>query len=121
MAQAALDGYLSFHGLQLQQTWDITKGRAVISTRHHKRGTVLITSQALGTVALPSSRPKICNYCFRKPQLPQGLQRCSQCKGAYFCDVACFKNAWLGFHQYVCKPTSPGDHQHVNTDDDQML
>ncbi|ORZ25859.1 hypothetical protein BCR42DRAFT_479892 [Absidia repens] len=119
MTQAALDGYLSFHGLQLQQTSDITKGRAVISTSHHKRGTVLITSQALGAVVLPSSRPKVCNYCFRKPQTPQGLQRCSQCKDAYFCDVTCFKNAWLGFHQYVCKPMSSDDHQLANNVDDQ--
>ncbi|CAO3581444.1 unnamed protein product [Absidia cylindrospora] len=91
MTTTALQDYLSVYGLDLQVTLNPTKGRAIISTDYHKRGTVLVTSQPLGTVALPSSRHEICNYCFRKPQTPTALQRCSQCKSAYFCDMACFK------------------------------
>ncbi|KAI8088764.1 uncharacterized protein BX664DRAFT_331316 [Halteromyces radiatus] len=117
MSTIALDNYLTSHGLILQETGDITKGRKVISTRNHERGHVLITSQPLGTIPLPSRRQEICNYCFRKPQQPTSLQRCSQCKTAYFCDKACFKNAWLTYHQYVCRPNSAT--QQLVDDDDQ--
>ncbi|KAI8344139.1 hypothetical protein BC941DRAFT_407870 [Chlamydoabsidia padenii] len=118
MASSELQDYLSVYGLELQTTTDTTKGRTVVSTDYHKRGTILVTSQPLGAVALPSTRPEICNYCFRKPSTPETLQRCSQCKSAYFCDVACFKNAWLTYHQYVCRPAST-NHQFLGDDNDQ--
>ncbi|SAL98298.1 hypothetical protein [Absidia glauca] len=117
-SSSELQDYLSVYGLDLQTTTDTTKGRAVLSTDYHKRGTVLVTSQPLGAVALPSTRPEVCNYCFRKPSNPESLQRCSQCKSAYFCDVACFKNAWLTYHQYVCRPAS-SNHQFLGDDSDQ--
>ncbi|CAO3634045.1 unnamed protein product [Cunninghamella blakesleeana] len=117
MSLTAFDKYLYTHGLILKTDNDDNKGRLVISTCEHKRGSVLITSQPLGTVVLPSNRHEVCNYCFRKPQSPTNLQRCSQCKKAYFCDMHCFKNAWLTYHQYVCTPsTSTTDN---NSEDDQ--
>lgn len=121
MTLAALDDYLSCHGLRVQST--STKGRSVFANRSHKRGNVLITSQPLGTVVLPSSRHEICNYCFQKPQPLCTLQQCSQCKSAYFCDLACFKNAWLTYHQYVCQPpaaTSTDHHQKSHDEPDAL-
>ncbi|KAI8329978.1 hypothetical protein BC941DRAFT_441784 [Chlamydoabsidia padenii] len=98
-----LDDYLTCHGLYLQSS-PHAEGKSVLSSRHHERGSVLVTSQPLGTVVLPSSRHQVCNYCFHKPPPLHSLQRCSQCQAAYFCDVACFKNAWLTYHQYTCRP-----------------
>ncbi|KAI9304030.1 hypothetical protein BJ944DRAFT_164379 [Cunninghamella echinulata] len=118
MSLTAYDKYLYTHGLILKTDNDDNKGRSVISTCEHKRGSVLITSQPLGTVVLPSNRHEVCNYCFRKPISPSTLQRCSQCKKAYFCDMACFKNAWLTYHQYVCT-SSPKPPANNNKEDDE--
>ncbi|KAF1807782.1 hypothetical protein V8B55DRAFT_1583730 [Mucor lusitanicus] len=98
-----MEAYLEHHHLVLQDSSDDTiRGRYITSNAHLIKGTEIITSQPLGTVALPQTLNEFCNYCFRKQTSPP-LQRCSQCKKAYFCDMACFKNAWLSYHQYVCK------------------
>ncbi|KAF7724420.1 hypothetical protein EC973_001084 [Apophysomyces ossiformis] len=109
-SKSALHDYLKKCHLLLEPCQDATKGRAVIALEEHKRGSILTTSQPLGTVPLQSSQSDYCNYCFRRPRQTQlevsTLQRCSRCKSAYFCDMACFKNAWLSYHQFVCKPRS---------------
>ena len=97
-----MKAYLEHHHLVLQDSNDTIRGRFITSNTHLPKGTEIITSQPLGTVALPQTLNEFCNYCFRKQTSPS-LQRCSQCKKAYFCDMACFKNAWLSYHQYVCK------------------
>lgn len=97
-----MENYLQHHKLVLQDSEDSIRGRFVKSNATLPKGTEIITSQPLGTVALPQTLNESCNYCFRKQTSPP-LQRCSQCKNAYFCDMACFKNAWLSYHQYVCK------------------
>ncbi|KAI8072802.1 hypothetical protein BC940DRAFT_291670 [Gongronella butleri] len=113
-----LDTFLSTHGLSLVYE-GATKGRAVVASRLHRRGQVLLTSQPLGAVPLGSHRHELCNYCFRKVH-QSALQRCSQCKSAYFCDMACFKNAWLTYHQYVCTKHNGASHQddEVRKDED---
>lgn len=97
-----MENYLQHHKLVLQDSKDSIRGRFIKSNATLPKGTEIITSQPLGTVALPQTLNESCNYCFRKQTSPP-LQRCSQCKKAYFCDMACFKNAWLSYHQYVCK------------------
>ncbi|CAO3628530.1 unnamed protein product [Cunninghamella echinulata] len=120
MSLTAYDKYLYTHGLILKTDNDDNKGQSVIATCEHKRGSVLITSQPLGTVVLPSNWHEVCNYCFRKPISPSTLQRCSQCKKTYFCDMACFKNAWLTYHQYVCTPSpKPPVNNDKEDDEDQ--
>ncbi|KAG2234309.1 hypothetical protein BDF21DRAFT_406579 [Thamnidium elegans] len=100
-----MDSYLKLNNICLQDSNDIIKGRSIKATALLKKGTVVITSQPLGTVALPQTINEYCNYCFRKQTSPS-LQRCSQCKKAYFCDMSCFQNAWLSYHQFICaKPT----------------
>ncbi|KAI9319482.1 hypothetical protein BX666DRAFT_1926439 [Dichotomocladium elegans] len=110
---ASLEKYLGRSRLALVP--DPTKGRKVIATSFIERGSVVITSQPLGTVPLEAHKNEFCNYCFRKlgttATLP--LKRCSRCKSAYFCDMGCFKNAWLSYHQFVCQPSRDND------DDDQ--
>ncbi|CEP09642.1 hypothetical protein [Parasitella parasitica] len=97
-----MENYLKYHNLILEDTKDTIRGRFVKSSAKLSKGIEIITSQPLGTVALPQTLNESCNYCFRKQTSPP-LQRCSQCKKAYFCDMGCFKNAWLSYHQYVCK------------------
>jgi hypothetical protein len=110
-----MDRYLEYNHLALIDSTDTIKGRCVQTDRHLPKGTVIITSQPLGTVALPQTLNECCNYCFRK-QVSPPLQRCSQCKKAYFCDMACFKNAWLSYHQYVCKNGSSTRHAEDDMD-----
>ncbi|GAA5815222.1 hypothetical protein MFLAVUS_008728 [Mucor flavus] len=96
-----MDSYLKLNNICLQDSNDIIKGRSIKAINLLKKGTVVITSQPLGTVALPQTINEYCNYCFRKQTSPS-LQRCSQCKKAYFCDMSCFQNAWLSYHQFIC-------------------
>ncbi|KAI8140884.1 hypothetical protein BJV82DRAFT_194136 [Fennellomyces sp. T-0311] len=117
----ALQKYLASYQLALVD--DKLKGRSVVATAPLKRGSIVTTSQPLGTVPLKANRHEFCNYCFRKLGTSQyssaPLQRCSRCKSAYFCDMACFKNAWLSYHQFVCQPA---DHSPVdNNEDDSEL
>lgn len=104
-----MDAYLQLNNISLVYSNDSIKGRLIQSNNLLKKGTVIITSQSLGTATLPQTINEYCNYCFRKQASPP-LQRCSQCKKAYFCDMACFQNAWLSYHQFICgKPTSNKD------------
>ncbi|KAI8365904.1 uncharacterized protein BYT42DRAFT_600671 [Radiomyces spectabilis] len=100
--------YLDSYQLELVQNTDPIKGRSVITKKSINRGSVLTTSQPLGTVILKPT--EVCNYCCRVPVPTQSntspLQRCSRCKSAFFCDVGCFKNAWLSYHQFVCQPSA---------------
>lgn len=112
-----MDKYLEYNHLSLVESKETIKGRLIRSNTRLKRGTIIITSQPLGTVALPQTRNECCNYCFRKQTSPP-LQRCSQCKKAYFCDMACFKNAWLSYHQYVCKDSNISTNRHAEDDMD---
>ncbi|KAI8968572.1 hypothetical protein BDF20DRAFT_839663 [Mycotypha africana] len=95
-----MERYLRQHNIALVDSNDKIRGRYITASKHIPKGSIIITSQPLGTVILPQANKDYCNYCFRKQP---NLQRCSQCKQAYFCDMACFKNAWLSYHQYVCK------------------
>ncbi|KAI7864345.1 hypothetical protein BDF14DRAFT_1732371 [Spinellus fusiger] len=108
MSLLHLDTYLESYQLALLEDTNTSKGRCVVALETLSRGSVITTSQPLGTVILESEQNEHCNYCFRKPlsTLPDRmpLQRCTQCKQAYFCDADCFKKAWLGYHQYVCTP-----------------
>ncbi|KAI7888209.1 uncharacterized protein EV154DRAFT_518295 [Mucor mucedo] len=96
-----MDAYLQLNNVSLVHSNDSTKGRLIQSDTLFKKGSVIITSQPLGTATLPQHINENCNYCFRKQTSPP-LQRCSQCKKAYFCDMACFQNAWLSYHQFIC-------------------
>lgn len=96
-----MESYLELNNISLENSNDIIKGRFVKANTPLKKGSIVITSQPLGTVALPQTINEYCNYCFRKQTSPS-LQRCSQCKKAYFCDMACFQNAWLSYHQFIC-------------------
>lgn len=110
---AALQKYLSSYSLALAQ--DSSKGRKVVATSLIERGSIVTTSQPLGTVPLKAHVNEFCNYCFRKLGASQysttPLKRCSRCKSAYFCDMNCFKNAWLSYHQYVCRPKTSQEEQ----------
>ncbi|KAI7897657.1 uncharacterized protein BX663DRAFT_533712 [Cokeromyces recurvatus] len=103
-----MEKYLNQNHISIHNSQDAIKGRYIKANAFLPRGTVIITSQPLGTVAIPQMMNEYCNYCFRKQTSPP-LQRCSQCKKAYFCDMACFKNAWLSYHQFVC--TAQSNHQ----------
>ncbi|CEI91935.1 hypothetical protein RMCBS344292_06211 [Rhizopus microsporus] len=98
-----MNAFLEHHNLLLVDSKDPIRGRYVKSTTRITKGTVIITSQPLGTVVLPQTANEYCNYCFRKQTQPP-LQRCSRCKATYFCDMGCFRNAWLSYHQFVCTP-----------------
>ncbi|KAI9480362.1 MAG: hypothetical protein EXX96DRAFT_177910 [Benjaminiella poitrasii] len=111
-----MNEYLQYNHISLQDSRDSTKGRYVRAESALPKGTVIITSQPLGTTALPQTLNEYCNYCFRKQTSPP-LQRCSQCKKAYFCDMACFKNAWLSYHQYVCNKSRQA-HRYAEDDMD---
>lgn len=118
---AALQKYLSSYSLALAQ--DSSKGRKVVATSLIERGSIVTTSQPLGTVPLKAHVNEFCNYCFRKLGASQysttPLKRCSRCKSAYFCDMNCFKNAWLSYHQYVCRPkTSQEQEEEENHEED---
>ncbi|KAI8886398.1 SET domain-containing protein [Backusella circina FSU 941] len=121
-----MEKYLEHHNLTVVDSGDAIKGRSVHASTKMERGTIIVTSQPLGTVTLPSSTTECCNYCFRKQP---NLQRCSRCKKSYFCDMGCFQNAWLSYHQYVCTsstatpPTSPpkGTNDTADTMDLEML
>lgn len=117
MATPSLDQYLANYQLTLVQAEG--RGRNVVATGFIKRGSIVTTSQPLGTVPLASSRREYCNYCFRRLGAARGppLQRCSRCKSAYFCDMGCFKNAWLSYHQFVCRPAE-NDNDDEEEDDD---
>lgn len=120
MAASPLQQYLARHQLELVQHSNSNKGRSVVAKQVLHLGSVVITSQPLGTVALKAHRHEFCNYCFRKigsnqPDMSP-LQRCSRCKSAYFCDMICFKNAWLSYHQFVCHPYNGAD-----SDDEEEL
>lgn len=104
-----MDAYLRLNNVSLVLSNDSIKGRLIQSDTLFKKGSVIINSQPLGTATLPQHINENCNYCFRKQTSPP-LQRCSQCKKSYFCDMACFQNAWLSYHQFVC-----GKH-HLKTD-----
>ncbi|KAI7859935.1 hypothetical protein BDC45DRAFT_495342 [Circinella umbellata] len=126
----SLRKYLASYQLALIE--DKEKGRSVIATAPLERGSIITTSQPLGTVPLKANRHEFCNYCFRKlgsatatgtaavqySNAPPPLQRCSRCKSAYFCDMACFKNAWLSYHQFVCRPPSNDNDKNDNLDDE---
>ncbi|KAI9266899.1 hypothetical protein BDA99DRAFT_506927 [Phascolomyces articulosus] len=119
---ASLEKYLASYHLALVQDKD--KGKSVVATAPLERGAIVTTSQPLGTVPLKANRHEFCNYCFRKLgstattyNQTTPLQRCSRCKSAYFCDMACFKNAWLSYHQFVCQPATPNNHHHHDDDE----
>lgn len=112
-----MDQYLNHHHLSIYDSKDSIRGRYIKSNRPIKKGQIIITSQPLGTVPLPQTINEFCNYCFRKQTSPP-LQRCSQCKKAYFCDMACFKNAWLSYHQFVCKHLITVTHRDAEDDMD---
>ncbi|ORY92201.1 hypothetical protein BCR43DRAFT_497957 [Syncephalastrum racemosum] len=115
-----LEQYLRGCHLELQAAEESNRGRNVVATSLLKRGSVVTTSQPLGAVPLKANRHEFCNYCFRKlgqQYPPAALQRCSRCKAAYFCDMQCFKNAWLSYHQFVCQPPAANDTQDENNED----
>lgn len=112
-----MERYLEHHNLTLVDSGDAIKGRGVHASTKIDRGTIIVTSQPLGTVVLPSSTPECCNYCFRKQP---NLQRCSRCKKSYFCDMGCFQNAWLSYHQYVCTAATPHSPNGINDTADAM-
>ncbi|KAI8359980.1 hypothetical protein BD560DRAFT_491759 [Blakeslea trispora] len=115
-----MEAYLAHHHLFLKNSRDSIKGRSVISTKLIERGSTIITSQPLGTVPLPQTQNEYCNYCFKKQSSPP-LQRCSRCKKVYFCDMSCFKNAWLCYHQYVCMPHATESTDAEDDMDSEML
>lgn len=101
-----MEKYLQLNHLSIKDSNDTIKGRYIEANALLTKGSIIITSQPLGTVALPQTLNEYCNYCFRKQSSPP-LQRCSRCKKAYFCDMACFQNAWLSYHQFVCNKSTP--------------
>ncbi|KAL0086108.1 hypothetical protein F4703DRAFT_1980532 [Phycomyces blakesleeanus] len=102
--------YVEIYQLALIDDSNPKKGRCIVALEPLSRGSIITTSQPLATVTLQANRNEFCNYCFKKPQAMSPkvmpLQRCTQCRAAYFCNVSCFKNAWLGYHQFVCKASS---------------
>lgn len=113
-----MENYLQLNNLSIKNSNDIIKARYIETTQFISKGSIVITSQPLGTVSLPQTINEYCNYCFRKQTSPP-LQRCSQCKNAYFCDMACFQNAWLSYHQFVCSSsvTIKGEEEVAAADD----
>ncbi|KAI8994584.1 hypothetical protein BDB01DRAFT_841026 [Pilobolus umbonatus] len=99
-----MEEYLHQHNVTIRQSNDSIRGRYIQANSLIPKGTTFITSQPLGAVCLPQTTNECCNYCFRKKATTL-LQRCSRCKKAYFCDMGCFKNAWLSYHQFVCSAT----------------
>lgn len=115
-----MEAYFNHHKLSIQHSKDYIRSRYITTDQFIKKGAVIITSQPLGTVPLPQSNHEFCNYCFRK-QVSPPLQHCSQCKKVYFCDMICFKNAWLSYHQFVCKKTKITHRNAENDMDLEML
>lgn len=93
--------YINGHNLTLMTSTQ--KGRIVVATDHHHRGAIIITSKPLATVSVSDD---YCQHCLRQSRKTDTgytpLQRCSRCKSAYFCDMDCFKSAWINYHRYVC-------------------
>ncbi|KAI9018690.1 hypothetical protein CLU79DRAFT_759884 [Phycomyces nitens] len=125
MSLTNLDVYLESYQIALIDDSNPNKGRCIVALEPLSRGSVITTSQPLATITLEANRNEFCNYCFKKPQsmspnvMP--LQRCTQCRAAYFCNVDCFKNAWLGYHQFVCKSLAKSPPEDSETLDAEML
>lgn len=53
----------------------------------------------------PLKSPQTVKECAFCNEIPQKLQRCSQCKAVHYCGVSCQKSDWV-YHESTCKPRS---------------
>ncbi|KND05090.1 uncharacterized protein SPPG_00764 [Spizellomyces punctatus DAOM BR117] len=95
----SLDSFLRSHNLSLQP--HPAKRRILVTSVFIPAGTILFTSNAIGTVVLD---PTACHYCLiRSDQLSTPLTRCSSCKRATYCGKKCQKEDWDAGHATLCK------------------
>ncbi|XP_056275887.1 histone-lysine N-methyltransferase SMYD1b isoform X1 [Pseudoliparis swirei] len=74
------------------------KGRGLKATKEFWAGDVIFSEPSVSAVAFDSIGERICHSCFRKQDT---LQRCGQCKFAYYCDRTCQRAGWAE-HKQEC-------------------
>eukprot|EP00833_Pecoramyces_ruminatium_P018438 jgi/Orpsp1_1/1192470/evm.model.d7180000093595.1 len=77
------------------------KYRSVITNVKIKKGTIIISSPAMGIVLMENARETYCHNCLSLMQ--KNKNRCSRCKVAHYCSKECQINAWKNGHKYTCK------------------
>jgi len=77
------------------------KYRSVVTDVKIKKGTIIISSPAMGLVLMENARNNYCHTCLSL--LKKNKSRCSRCKIAHYCSRECQVKAWKYGHKYTCK------------------
>ncbi|KAL6590474.1 SET domain-containing protein [Neocallimastix californiae] len=94
-----MEEYLLDNNLSIIESEE--KYRSVITNVKIKKGTIIISSPAMGIVLMESARDSYCHNCLSLMQ--KNKNRCSRCKVAHYCSKECQVNAWKNGHKYTCK------------------
>jgi len=78
------------------------KYRSVLTNVKIKKGTLILSSPAMGLVLMESVRQDYCHQCLSLLQ-SKNKNRCSRCKVAHYCSRECQVKAWKAGHKYTCK------------------
>ncbi|KAJ3251743.1 SET and MYND domain-containing protein 3, partial [Borealophlyctis nickersoniae] len=95
----AVSRFLSAHSLAI--SLHPVKGRSLTTTRPLPRGTRVVATNALATVAVDPATP-CCHWCLRRADGSFKQLRCTACRKATYCSVACQKKDWAAGHKVVC-------------------
>ncbi|RWS27657.1 SET and MYND domain-containing protein (SMYD)-like protein [Leptotrombidium deliense] len=76
------------------------KGRYVIVKEDIKKGTMLLSEDAVGFWLAPCRYEKCCNFCMKK--LAKRYVSCRDCKAVRYCSLVCEHKAWTQYHSVEC-------------------
>ncbi|KAG4107381.1 SET domain-containing protein [Neocallimastix lanati (nom. inval.)] len=77
-----------------------SKRRKVTARINLKKGTLLMTENALASNIEKEYLDKYCNYCYQNKKTK--LYRCAGCRSSYYCSKECQKKAYK-YHKSECK------------------
>ncbi|RWS31739.1 SET and MYND domain-containing protein 4-like protein [Leptotrombidium deliense] len=76
------------------------KGRYVITNKDMKKGTMVISENAVGFWLAPCRYELCCNFCMKI--LAKRYVSCRNCKAVRYCSLFCENNAWTQYHSIEC-------------------
>ncbi|KAF5362827.1 hypothetical protein D9757_012175 [Collybiopsis confluens] len=77
-----------------------SNGRGIWTLRPIRAGESIIVTKAFAASLSNQNLPSYCSSCFA-PADPNGMQRCTKCRAAYYCDSICQTNDWA-IHKHEC-------------------
>ncbi|RWS27658.1 SET and MYND domain-containing protein (SMYD)-like protein [Leptotrombidium deliense] len=76
------------------------KGRHVIVKEDIKKGTMILSEEAIGFWLTPCQYEKCCNFCMK--MMAKRYVSCRDCKAVRYCSLVCEHKAWTQYHSVEC-------------------